>query len=121
MKQQYLHRRLVEALPPVCNECSSILTLQEFEDFMNHLKTLEYEAKPDYKYLLTMFGNLYARLGGTPTTPFEWEVNPQPRTSSNPIDIRPKKVPCASSSITNTHREKKIHQKEVLVQGSFMI
>lgn len=79
MKQQYLHRRLVEALPP------------EFEDFMNHLKTLEYEAKPDYKYLLTMFGNLYARLGGTPTTPFEWEVNPQPRTSSNPIDIRPKK------------------------------
>eukprot|EP01105_Mastigella_eilhardi_P026457 TRINITY_DN7689_c0_g1_i3.p1 TRINITY_DN7689_c0_g1~~TRINITY_DN7689_c0_g1_i3.p1 ORF type:complete len:214 (-),score=67.96 TRINITY_DN7689_c0_g1_i3:115-756(-) len=64
MKCSYLNHKLVEGLPT------------EFEDFMNHLNTLEYDSKPDYRYLLGNLSDLYKRLGGMPETKFDWEGKP---------------------------------------------
>eukprot|EP00727_Mastigamoeba_balamuthi_P007938 m51a1_g3765 putative protein serine threonine kinase (447) ;mRNA; r:124318-126303 len=62
MKNHYLSRRLVENLS------------SEYEDFMNHLQTLDYYSRPNYAYLIGLFDSLARRLGATPDTPYDWEV-----------------------------------------------
>jgi len=67
MKIKYNSEELVAGLPP------------EFLEFMAHLQGLQYHSKPDYKFLINMFGDLYKKLGGTDKTPFDWD---RPRTAS---------------------------------------
>ena len=50
---KYSNEELVAGLPP------------EFLHFVNHLHSLHYHSCPDYNFLANMFGDLYARLGGT--------------------------------------------------------
>uniref|UniRef100_A0A6B2L871 non-specific serine/threonine protein kinase n=1 Tax=Arcella intermedia TaxID=1963864 RepID=A0A6B2L871_9EUKA len=61
MKMQYNNEKLVRGLP------------EEFMKFMNHLKTLKYETRPDYDLLHGLLKTLFERNGGSNTTPFDWE------------------------------------------------
>uniref|UniRef100_A0A7S4KTD0 Protein kinase domain-containing protein n=2 Tax=Paramoeba aestuarina TaxID=180227 RepID=A0A7S4KTD0_9EUKA len=61
MKMKYSNEELVAGLPP------------EFLHFVNHLHSLHYHSCPDYNFLANMFGDLYTRLGGTESTPFDWD------------------------------------------------
>jgi len=61
MKMQYNNEKLVRGLP------------EEFMKFMNHIKGLKYESRPDYDLLHSLLKSLFERNGGTKTTPFDWE------------------------------------------------
>ncbi len=46
---------------------------EEFLNFMEHLQSLSYADRPDYKYLHGLLAGLYSRLNGDENTPFDWE------------------------------------------------
>ncbi|KAK5582404.1 hypothetical protein RB653_003987 [Dictyostelium firmibasis] len=62
MKQKYNTPELVKDLPP------------QFSQFMKHLKSLNYEDRPNYVFLQTLLNDCYASLGLSETTPFDWEI-----------------------------------------------
>ncbi len=62
MKLKCNNDDLVAGLPP------------EFLQFMKHLMSLHYHSRPDYTYLISMFDDLYKRLGGNDKTPFDWDL-----------------------------------------------
>jgi len=62
MKIQYNNEKLVRNLP------------DEFLKFMNHIKELRYEDRPDYEYLHGLMQGLFNKHGGdTQTFLFDWE------------------------------------------------
>jgi len=65
MKIQYNNEKLVRGLP------------EEFMKFMNHIKGLKFESRPDYDLLHGLLKSLFERNGGTKTTPFDWETEEQ--------------------------------------------
>eukprot|EP01125_Pyxidicula_operculata_P004186 TRINITY_DN1614_c0_g1_i2.p1 TRINITY_DN1614_c0_g1~~TRINITY_DN1614_c0_g1_i2.p1 ORF type:complete len:331 (+),score=35.13 TRINITY_DN1614_c0_g1_i2:117-1109(+) len=65
MKMQYNNEKLLRGLP------------DEFMKFMNHIKTLRYESRPDYEYLHSILLSLFVRTGGHKLTPFDWETPAQ--------------------------------------------
>ena len=60
-KLSYDHGKLVKLLPP------------EFYDFLDHLRSLNYFEKPDYKYLSTLLLNAMRCLGVSRADPYDWE------------------------------------------------
>jgi tau tubulin kinase len=71
MKQQYNNEKLVRGLP------------EEFMKFMNHIKSLKYDSRPDYELLHGLLKSLFERNGGKKTTAFDWE-SPDQISSSIP-------------------------------------
>jgi len=68
MKKAFNNERLVRGLP------------KQFLQFLNYIKTLKYETKPDYDFLHKLFMQLFVTSGGTDDTPYDWET---PNTSIN--------------------------------------
>lgn len=60
---------------------------EEFLKFMEHLQSLRYGDRPDYKYLHTLLASLFHRLNGDESTPFDWETIPMRKTK------RPRPLP----------------------------
>lgn len=75
MKMRYNTPSLVADLP------------QEFSYFMQHLQTLHFADKPNYSFLHSLLNDLYTRLGGDDSTPFDWE------RSFRPASSRPRPIP----------------------------
>jgi len=61
MKLQYNNEKLVRGLP------------EEFQNWLEHIKSLRYESRPDYSYLHNLLLKLFGRHGGTGKTPYDWE------------------------------------------------
>jgi len=61
MKKSYSNEKLVRGLP------------KQFLQFLNYIKTLKYETKPDYDYIHNLFLDLFRQNGGTNDTPYDWE------------------------------------------------
>lgn len=74
MKILYNNEKLVRNLP------------EEFLKFMNHIKELRYEDRPDYEFLHGLMQTLYESNLGDDDTLFDWEVQQQQLTSSRPIE-----------------------------------
>jgi len=70
MKKSYNNEKLVRGFP------------KQFLHFLNYLKTLKYETKPDYDYLHNLFLDLFNKSGGTDDTPFDWET-PNPNINNS--------------------------------------
>jgi hypothetical protein len=76
-----------------CNTPELVTDLPpEFLSFMEHLQGLKYEDRPNYSYLISLFENVYRRLGGDENTPFDWERVPErskvkPRPIPSLVDI----------------------------------
>lgn len=45
---------------------------EEFMAYMQYCRTLNFEDKPDYKYIKTLFKNLYKNLGYENDQNFDW-------------------------------------------------
>jgi len=74
MKIQYNNEKLVRGVP------------EEFMKFMNHLKTLKYETRPDYEFLHSLLKSLLERNGGL-TIPFDWETPDEVTANNFDMDI----------------------------------
>ncbi|KAM9989923.1 hypothetical protein ACTFIY_005982 [Dictyostelium cf. discoideum] len=85
MKQKYNTPDLVKDLPP------------QFSQFMKHLKSLNYEDRPNYVFLQTLLNDCYTSLGLSESTPFDWEI----QTNSG-----------ASSSSSNTTQQQQQQQQQ---------
>jgi hypothetical protein len=64
---------------------------KEFEYFMDHLNSLNYEDEPNYNYLKGLLITIYTREGYSMEEPFDWMVNeqifaPQSREISSILD-----------------------------------
>eukprot|EP01094_Clydonella_sp_ATCC50884_P003363 TRINITY_DN1259_c3_g1_i1.p1 TRINITY_DN1259_c3_g1~~TRINITY_DN1259_c3_g1_i1.p1 ORF type:complete len:661 (+),score=301.47 TRINITY_DN1259_c3_g1_i1:158-1984(+) len=75
----------------------------EFLLFMQHLETLRYEDRPNYSYLRTLLTDLYKKVGGDDSSPFDWE-----RSMPSPVQ-RPRLLPslldlCFVKVATNLHK-----------------
>ncbi|KAM9983102.1 hypothetical protein ACTFIZ_005708 [Dictyostelium cf. discoideum] len=71
MKQKYNTPDLVKDLPP------------QFSQFMKHLKSLNYEDRPNYVFLQTLLNDCYTSLGLSESTPFDWEIQANSGASSS--------------------------------------
>eukprot|EP01104_Vermistella_antarctica_P015649 TRINITY_DN5186_c1_g2_i1.p1 TRINITY_DN5186_c1_g2~~TRINITY_DN5186_c1_g2_i1.p1 ORF type:complete len:848 (-),score=214.51 TRINITY_DN5186_c1_g2_i1:44-2587(-) len=77
----------------------------EFLVFMNHLQTLKYADRPDYRRIYNILHELYTRIGGDDSTPFDWERVPcrnaqRPRPLPSLFDL------CFLKMATNLHSYK---------------
>eukprot|EP01128_Nolandella_sp_AFSM9_P000619 TRINITY_DN10770_c0_g1_i1.p1 TRINITY_DN10770_c0_g1~~TRINITY_DN10770_c0_g1_i1.p1 ORF type:complete len:386 (-),score=67.45 TRINITY_DN10770_c0_g1_i1:108-1265(-) len=61
LKVQYNNERLVRGLP------------EAFHKWLNHVKSLKFESRPNYKMLHNVLKELYETSGGGPLTPLDWE------------------------------------------------
>lgn len=48
--------------------------IDEFVDFMEYVKNLQFEEKPDYRLLITMFKELYYKSGYSEDFIFDWNT-----------------------------------------------
>lgn len=60
-KASYDHKKLIKGMPT------------EFQDFLDHLKSLTYFEKPDYELVISLLGKAMKRLGVQEADPFDWE------------------------------------------------
>lgn len=74
MKITYDNPELVSELP------------HEFLLFMQHLQTLRYGDKPNYGYIHSLLDDLFRKIGGEDSTPFDWDRVPS-RSSQRPRPI----------------------------------
>ncbi|KYR01840.1 putative protein serine/threonine kinase [Tieghemostelium lacteum] len=75
MKMKYNTPELVRDLPP------------QFSQFMKHLKSLNYEDRPNYVFLQSLLNECYVSLGLNESTPFDWEVATQAQSSTQNLSI----------------------------------
>jgi len=80
MKIQYNNEKLVKNCP------------EEFLKFMNHIKELRYEDRPDYDYLMNLLSKLFDDDGGDESFKFDWE-QPEPRKDEDSMDYDPGRRP----------------------------
>jgi len=66
MKLQYNNEKLVRGLP------------DQFLQWLNHIRQLRYEDKPDYDLLHNLLKQLLVSNSGSPTTPYDWESSDDP-------------------------------------------
>ena len=60
-KASYDHKKLIKGMPG------------EFQDFLDHLKSLTYFEKPDYEFIIGLLGKAMKQLGVQESDPFDWE------------------------------------------------
>ncbi|CAF2856159.1 unnamed protein product [Rotaria sp. Silwood2] len=94
IKEKYDYNRFLTYLP------------DEFNKFLEHIKVLHYEDKPDYEFLRSLFISSIQRLGYHDDEPYDWEKindtlvkleqrkvssldNERKTTSENSIDVKP--------------------------------
>lgn len=63
MKLQYNNEKLVRGLP------------DPFLQWLNHIRQLRYEDRPDYALLHKLLKDLFVANGGTAATPYDWEAD----------------------------------------------
>lgn len=67
----------------------------EFDKFLEHINQLNYEDKPDYDFLRSLFISSIERLGYQDNDPYDWEK----RNEHNEIDSLAKTLPDNSLNI----------------------
>ncbi|EGC30968.1 hypothetical protein DICPUDRAFT_50476 [Dictyostelium purpureum] len=72
MKQRFNTPELVKDLPP------------QFAQFMKHLKSLNYEDRPNYLFLQSLLNDCYSSLGLSEGALFDWEL-PQQQPSGSGV------------------------------------
>lgn len=78
--------------------CKSYLFLEEFSTFLNYVKRLEFEEKPDYHYMRNLFITLLLRSGSPYDQIFDWMLPKAKRREQQRAAI------VISSSTTPKHK-----------------
>jgi tau tubulin kinase len=90
MKLQYNNEKLVRGLP------------DPFLQWLNHIRQLRYEDKPDYDLLHNLLKNLFVGNGGSVATPYDWEAD----------DTDAKKFSCIpGDGVSETEERSKVFAK----------
>ena len=51
-----------------------LCVIGEFIDYMEYVKSLQFEQKPDYKQMINLFRELYVKSGFTEDFIFDWNL-----------------------------------------------
>lgn len=77
----------------------------EFRDYFSHCAALGFEDRPDYRYLKTLFRDLYERQGYTDDGKFDWDLIEQKAASGEGVEAVPGVVPPAGQAAKSEEGE----------------
>lgn len=85
---------------------------QEFIDYMNHVRNLEFDEKPDCNYLKKNFENLLQKNGYEFDYQYDWVIKKQARMRElgNPIVEEEYKVPVDKTTLSKRKSSRNVRQ-----------
>ncbi|KAJ6226404.1 tau-tubulin kinase 1 [Anaeramoeba flamelloides] len=104
MKKQYTNIGMCKDLP------------KEFVTFYQHIESLEYEDRPNYKYLRKLLTDMYHRYSFDENTKYDWEIMKE-NSSSEKSNIKNQKILDSAPALTGTTNDLSRSKKRSLIGG----